>query len=1173
MAGKIQGITIELNGDTKGLDSALKEVTKQSINLGNELKIVEQRLKLDPGNADLAAQKQQLLSQAIETTSKKLEVLRNAQDQVKKQFESKTITHEQYIAFQRELAQTEQRMRSLTESEAKFQAEQAAADRSTRTLTQTVSEQEKKLAALKSQYVEAAASQGANSNEARRLAGEIRLLSGELAENKQKLREAEKAADSLDRTMQQAESGSKTLSKTIEKQKSELSDLKTKYADVVAAQGENSDEAKALAAQIKSLSGELKDNKGKLSEAEKAADKLDRTIDDLGDSEAETEGKTHKLGSALKNGLAAGAKAAGAALKASLAAIGAASAAALKFAKDSVSVGMGFDSAMSQVAATSGKTMDEMLGDIQTVTVNGKEFTGNLRDYALEMGSTTAFSANQAAEALNYMALAGYDTATSMQMLPNVLNLAAAGGMELARASDMVTDVSSALGLSLDETSQLVDKMAAAASKSNTSVAQLGEAMLKIGGTAKNLKGGTTELSAALGILADNGIKGAEGGTHLRNVVLSLQSPTNKAAAQLKALGVAVYDADGEMRGMNEIFGDLTAAMAGMNDQEQDLVKSTLFNNADLSAVNALLVNMGGRYDELSAAIDGAWYSTSSLESALSDVSQYGEAVGLNTVKSHMEELGVSATAFDAALAACNGDAGAFVDALLKSASSGTAYDDVLDSIGFSLDELQTAFNQTTGAAQAMADTQLDNLDGDITLFKSALEGAQVTLSDSLTPTLRDFVSIGTDGVTELTNAFKKGGLSGAINALGPILSRVIQKASKMIPSIIAVATEIVTALAVALPTLLQAILPPLISGVVQVVTALAGQLPTILTIISDSMPILLDAILTILPDLINTGLQIIAQLALGIADALPTLIPTIVDVVLQIVDTLIDNIDLLVDAAIALIMGLADGLINAMPVLIDKIPTIVEKLVNALVNNAPLLLKAAWELVVKLRDGIGQNLGKLVESAGKIVTSLRDGILNFRAKMTETAKELLQSMVSEVKTWPDKALTWGKDMLQGFINGIKSNISGIKNAVSNIGETIKSYLHFSVPDEGPLTDYESWMPDMMQGLAKGIVKNMKYVKGAVSDLAAAMIPDVNLAPALAQYDASRLKMPDFPQGRPTPAGGAPSGYGGGSTYYITINVERMDSDTDVRRAAEVMAQEIDRLTQDNNNLKGAWSV
>ena len=177
------------------------------------------------------------------------------------------------------------------------------------------------------------------------------------------------------------------------------------------------------------------------------------------------------------------------------------------FLKESVSAGADFDKSMSQVAATMGKSVAEVDG---------------LRAFAIEMGNSTAFSATESADALNYMALAGYDAETSMKMLPNVLNLASAGGISLADASDMVTDSQSALGLSLDETSELVDKMAAASANSNTSVAQLGEAILTGGGTAKKLQGGTTELGVILGILEDNGNTGAEGGTALRNMLNSL---------------------------------------------------------------------------------------------------------------------------------------------------------------------------------------------------------------------------------------------------------------------------------------------------------------------------------------------------------------------------------------------------------------------------------------------------------------------------------------------------------------------------------------------------------------------------------------------------------------------------------------------------------------------------
>ena len=360
---------------------------------------------------------------------------------------------------------------------------------------------------------------------------------------------------------------------------------------------------------------------------------------------AKAEGTASGFGTKLSTGLATLAKV-------GAAAVGAAAGGVLAFGKSAVDAGMQFDSSMSQVAATMGTTVDQI---------------GDLRDFAQEMGRTTAFSATQAADALNYMALAGYDADTSMKMLPNVLNLAAAGGIELAQASDMVTDAQSAFGLTTEQTTAMVDQMARTSSKTNTSVQQLGEGFLKIGATARNLKGGTQELSVMLGVLADNGIKGAEGGTHFRNVLLSLQNPTDAGAKALQDLGVAVYDSSGKMRSTIDIFKDMQNGMKGMSDESKQAMLSGMFNKTDLAAVNALLNTSSTRFDELSASI---------------------------------------------------GDC--------------------------------------AGAAQEMADTQLDNLEGDVTLFKSALEGAQIALSDGLNPALRALTQAGTKGLEYLTGAFEK---------------------------------------------------------------------------------------------------------------------------------------------------------------------------------------------------------------------------------------------------------------------------------------------------------------------------------------------------------------------------------------------------------------------------------
>lgn len=303
----------------------------------------------------------------------------------------------------------------------------------------------------------------------------------------------------------------------------------------------------------------------------------------------------------IKNGLSNVGSVASKALGLTAKAVGSVSAGLSAGATASVKFGSNFEAAMSGVAATMGMTSTEIN--------NGSADYERLKQAAKDAGATTKFSASQAAEALNYMALAGYDVDESIATLPTVLNLAAAGGMDLATASDMVTDSMSALGDMAGTADSFVDKMAKTSQKSNTSVAQLGEAILTVGGTAKSMAGGVDEMNTVLGILADNGIKGAEGGTALRNMILSLSAPTDTASAKMEELGLSVFDAEGKMRPMNDVFNDLNDILSTMTEGEQTQVLNTIFNKVDLKSVNALLANSGERFDELSGYIadcDGA---------------------------------------------------------------------------------------------------------------------------------------------------------------------------------------------------------------------------------------------------------------------------------------------------------------------------------------------------------------------------------------------------------------------------------------------------------------------------------------------------------------------------------------------------------------------------------------
>ena len=296
-----------------------------------------------------------------------------------------------------------------------------------------------------------------------------------------------------------------------------------------------------------------------------------------------------------------------------------------------VGVGSDFESGMTLVAATMGITTEEIAA--------GSEEFDKLQKAAKEAGATTQFSATQAAEALNYMALAGYDADKSIETLPTVLNLAAAGGMDLATASDMVTDSMSALGDAAGTTEGFVDKMAKTSQKSNTNVQQLGEAILTVGGTAKNLAGGVVEMNTVLGIFADNGVKGAEGGTALRNVILSLTAPTDKAKKQMEALGLQVFDANVNMRPLNETFNDLNGILGTMTQGEQTEVLNSIFNKVDLKSVNALLANSGERFDELSGYISDCDGAAADMAATMNDNLQGKVTI----LKSGLEGLGIAA--------------------------------------------------------------------------------------------------------------------------------------------------------------------------------------------------------------------------------------------------------------------------------------------------------------------------------------------------------------------------------------------------------------------------------------------------------------------------------------------------------------------------------------------------
>lgn len=450
MASRIKGITVEIGGDTTGLEKALKGVNSSIKTTQSALKDVERLLKLDPTNTELLTQKQKLLKDAIASTSEKLETLKEAQKQAKEQLERGELGQDKYDALQREIVETEQELKRLQE--------QAA-----------------------------------------------------------------------------------TTSVTLEK---------------IAAAGDK---------------------------FEKAGDSITNA------------GKQISVASAAVTGLGV---------------------AAVKTAAD-------FDSAMANVAAISGATGD----DLQA-----------LRDKAREMGEKTKFSASEAADAMSYMAMAGWKTGDMLSGIEGIMNLAAASGEDLATTSDIVTDALTAFGLTAEDSAHFADILAAASSNANTNVSMMGETFKYCAPVAGALGYSAEDVAEAIGLMGNAGIKSTQAGTALRTMMTKLQGELKLSGEALGEVTIQTANADGSMRELSDILADCRTAFSKMSESEAAAAAETLVGKNAMSGFLALMNSAPGDIDKLRNAIESCDGSAEDMAAIMQD-NLNGQ---LTILKSQLEELAIS---------------------------------------------------------------------------------------------------------------------------------------------------------------------------------------------------------------------------------------------------------------------------------------------------------------------------------------------------------------------------------------------------------------------------------------------------------------------------------------------------------------------------------------------------
>jgi TP901 family phage tail tape measure protein len=787
--------------------------------------------------------------------------------------------------------------------------------------------------------------------------------------------------DKQDKSIRAITERNAVLNKEIDAQKDKISTLEKALANAANSFGENDKRTLAWQTQLNNANAELNKMERELKESQEQVKRLNREkIDDLING-------LKKAGDIAGKTLVAGLKAAAAAM----AAIGTGAVAAGKFIGDSLGVYAEFEDSMKQVQATMGLTGDE-----------GEEAFKKLSEAAKEAGASTRFTASESADALNYLALAGYNVDQAIEALPGVLTLAAAGGMDLAQASDLVTDSMAALGLEISQMGDYMDLMARTAQRSNTNVQQLGEAILVSGATMKNAGQSVETLNVMLGVLANRGIKGAEGGTKLRNVVMSLTSPTSKAAKELENLGVSVSDSEGNIRDLNDILTELNGKLNGLSEADKLNALSNIFNKQDIAGVNALLAGTGEEMENLYQELANAKGAAEDM----ANIMEGGLAGSVRSLKSAYEGLQIA----------------------IGEQFSGMAQDTV--------DEVTLLVRDVTAILN-------DGFqEGDITAIGEKISDFLVKGISKISEYLPDAINMVSTMLTEMANVL----VALLPTLLPPLLDGAIQLLEGLITSItsnIAPLVDMVVYLVTTVAEFIIQNLPLLIEAAIQIVVALAmgiaQALPELMPAIVEAIILIADTLINNLDLVLQAAFAIIEALALGLINALPRLIEALPSLIMTIVSFILSSIPQIIQLGVQLVISLAAGLIQAIPQLVAQLPQIVLAILQGIGSAASAVVDIGRNIMTGLWSGIASMLGWLQSRVNNMVNGIvrsMKGVLGIRSpsrvfagigeNMGQGIGEGFSSAMKDVEKEMARAIPTDFDLdMNSVVSGVEAGSSG----------------------------------------------------------------------------------------------------------------------------------------------------
>ena len=675
-----------------------------------------------------------------------------------------------------------------------------------------------------------------------------------------------------------------------------------------------------------------------------------------------------------------------------------------------VSAGMSFENAMSSVAAISGAT--------------GTNFE-SLSKKAKEMGASTKYTATEAANAMEYMAMAGWKTADMLSGIDGIMNLAAASGSDLARTSDIVTDALTAFGKQAKDSGEFADVLAAASANANTNVDLMGETFKYVGSVAGAMGYSIQDISLATGLMANSSIKGSAAGTALRSTITRMAKPTEESSMAMSALGLSLTDTNENMKSFGEVMKDMRKSMQGMTEDEKASYAAMLGGQEAMSGLLAIANASDEDFNKLSDAINNAAGSAEKMAGIKMDNLQGA----VDELKSGMEGLGI--TAFEQASESLKGfaeNAISVINNLNQKLSDGKYIEKAIQWI----QNLGSAFKDggLEGGLKEIGGI-LDGTGEKVKALGAVLGalGIVTKASDFFQGNTWKLVSTGIGGINGTLkevpqwakNAGKSLGKAFGNSKLGGILQSAVGKIKNPFKDILDAATldgangiqkigalggkvaQTVTSTVQTVGKLIFGVGSKMFSGLTQIMgLAMKALMPAaLIAVVLAGLGLLyqtfgsqIDSILQLAQ---TRGPQFITNLVNGITSRLPELIQQGGHLVSELLDTITANLPALIAGGVTLVQSLVSGLISALPELIPSAVNMVTTLITGIASALPQLIMTGMQLLLALAQGITENLPSLIDAAIQSLSSFVQGILQNLPTILMTAAQIIGTLAQGI--------------------------------------------------------------------------------------------------------------------------------------------------------------------------------